>query len=525
MNRMSLEKVRLQAWLFWVGLTLLYVVVHLPGLTALPIFADEAIYIRWAQLIITDWDRYVLFPLNDGKTPFFIWLLIPFLKLLGDPLWAGRLLSVIGGWLQLLLVVVLLKELKVHRVGQLIGALIVIFAPFWFFHHRMVLMDGWMTVWLSVATFAVLKVSATVEIRHRVLWLSLGGLAIWAGMMTKVPFILTLPALFLLPLRLDATSAVYLRSYKNVGIQMLIGLGLFSLLLFSPIFPQLLTRGGDFLLPISAVLSGHWQETLPSVPTYLGYFFNYVGWGVILLAIISLVLPGKRRIGLILGCSFLLFSLPIWLLGRVVYPRYLFPTMLYVTLMAGLGAGTLWQWSNQAVQTKRRQFAIRTLVLLLALHMILTSMKFVLPSWTEPDKIPFVSADQSQYLTTWSSGHGLVQSMSYFESIQPSADGGKLLVATEGNFGSLPDGLLLYNFNRPLTNVWIEGIGYPVDTITPEFYAKIQPYDRVVLVVNSDRLRWQLDQQDLLKQFCRPHAGSCLQIWDITETYTKFKKN
>src|SRR5512145_1985479 len=81
-------------WVFVVGL---YLVTHLPALTLLPVFADEAIYIRWAQLIQDDLGRYAFFSMADGKPPLFMWLLSLVLKLFADPLLAGRFLSVLVG--------------------------------------------------------------------------------------------------------------------------------------------------------------------------------------------------------------------------------------------------------------------------------------------------------------------------------------------------------------------------------------------------------------------------------------------
>jgi hypothetical protein len=75
----------------------LYLLTHLPFLTSIPVFADESIYIRWAQLIIDDPGRYAFFAMNDGKTPLFIWSLVPFLKVFSDPLVAGRMLAVSVG--------------------------------------------------------------------------------------------------------------------------------------------------------------------------------------------------------------------------------------------------------------------------------------------------------------------------------------------------------------------------------------------------------------------------------------------
>ena len=75
---------------------LLGLLLRVINLTILPVFADEAIYIRWAQVMRAESTLRFL-PLSDGKQPLFMWVVIPFLKLFSDPLVAGRLVSVFTG--------------------------------------------------------------------------------------------------------------------------------------------------------------------------------------------------------------------------------------------------------------------------------------------------------------------------------------------------------------------------------------------------------------------------------------------
>src|SRR5690606_22648094 len=106
-----------------------------------PVFADEAIYIRWAQLLNQD-QAYLFFSINDGKPPLFIWLTALVLNFGTNPLWQARLVSVIIGWLQLIVSDRILKTLGGSEVSRLIQAILIILLPFWFFHHRMALMDS-----------------------------------------------------------------------------------------------------------------------------------------------------------------------------------------------------------------------------------------------------------------------------------------------------------------------------------------------------------------------------------------------
>ncbi len=62
-----------------VGILVLGFVLRIYHLTILPVFADEAIYIRWSQVMAAD-NTLRFLPLSDGKQPLFMWLIIPFLK-------------------------------------------------------------------------------------------------------------------------------------------------------------------------------------------------------------------------------------------------------------------------------------------------------------------------------------------------------------------------------------------------------------------------------------------------------------
>jgi len=79
-----------------VGILLFALLIRLYHLTLIPVFVDEAIYIRWAQVMGAEPTLRFL-PLSDGKQPLFMWFLMFYIKYLADPLFAGRILSVISG--------------------------------------------------------------------------------------------------------------------------------------------------------------------------------------------------------------------------------------------------------------------------------------------------------------------------------------------------------------------------------------------------------------------------------------------
>ncbi len=292
----------------------------------------------------------------------------------------------------------------------------------------------------------------------------------------------------------------------------------YSALLSAPVqltaFGQLFSRGGDFLYPWrEVILEGRWQETIRNWPTYITYFLSYLTTPIMILVVVGLFTKPHQKINHILFWSALGFILPIAILGKVVYPRYLFPVSLFFTLGAVLAFQDIamaW-FANQKIMA-RKILASLILASLLA-NIFAISGVFMSMSIADPNQTPFIPADQTQYLTEWSSGHGLTETV---ELIKQGSATQSLAVATEGFFGTLPDGLLLYFHRQNVDNLYLEGIGQPVNSIPSSFKERAATYDQVWLVVNSHRLGLQLPADQLIAEYCRPYQAPCLQVWDIT---------
>src|SRR3989344_8941124 len=87
-----------------------YFAMRIVHLDSLPIFTDEAIYIRWAQIGGYD-PNWRFISLVDGKQPLFIWFVMASIRFISYPLIAGRMISVFAGFLTLLGIFALTKEL------------------------------------------------------------------------------------------------------------------------------------------------------------------------------------------------------------------------------------------------------------------------------------------------------------------------------------------------------------------------------------------------------------------------------
>lgn len=514
----------------WVSavLVVLYLVTHFFALTRFPVFADEAIYIRWSQLLLDDPKQYLFFAMNDGKTPLFIWMLSATQWISGDQLFAARAVGVFAGVFQMFVTAAILREFGAKKLTQVLGMIFIAALPFWMIYHRMALMDGWLTVWISISFWLSLKLSKRVEqkmfpwqwSRETLVLSLLSGAALGLALWTKLPALFYFPVICWIPFFMLASGEVKASSLRQKLIYALpqLSVAVFALLLFtilrvSPIFGQLFSRGQDFTFSISELLSGKWTESFVNTVRFAGYFLTYLTWPIILAVIAGLFSNRVRKKTILLVLSGLIFLAPFILLGKVVHPRYLLPGALFFTVAAALSTESVYLL---AVKSKRMvfRFVINLVLALLIAQSLTTSSVFLAALAFQPDATPFVHHDRVQYLEEWSSGHGLYETV---QLIREEMKTKKVAVATEGRFGSLPDGLLLYFHGQNVDNLYIEGTGqYPVKTLPEFFTIRAKEFDRSLLVVNSHRMELTIDVQYKVAEYCRPNGAPCLQVWDVT---------
>src|SRR3954468_19404818 len=120
-----------------IGLALVCFAVRIPALLKLPVFGDEAIYLRWAQLIR---QGHPWVSICDPKPPLHFWAIAAAMNLTADPLWAARFLSVLAGVVAAPLTLWLCEELfalarppaarRTAHFAGILAALFMIFCPF-----------------------------------------------------------------------------------------------------------------------------------------------------------------------------------------------------------------------------------------------------------------------------------------------------------------------------------------------------------------------------------------------------------
>ncbi len=510
------QSARWLPWLSAVGAGLLYLASRLIRLTTLPVFADEAIYIRWAQLILHEPSRYAFFSLNDGKPPLFIWMLTPFLTVANDPLWAGRLVSVVVGLGQLATSDWLVRRYGGNRIARLASASIILLAPFWFFHHRMALLDATLTLWLSVTIVGLTLIHFPGRRWAGVLVGGLGwGLALW----TKTPALFLAP--FFVAFALSGPWCLDHRPLRSLawrewlgrliyfGSAGLLGLLIFYSLRLQPNFGSLFGRSNDFTFTTAELLAGQWRTSLDNVGRLLQWLSAYLRPELLSLSAIALLLSRQNRRHWLWWLGAAMMAAPLVVYGRTLHPRYFLPVAPFLTLSAALFTAEAWQMVDHA-----KDGFFRLVFVVLVGFFLIGSLRFMLLSYFTPNQIPFVLADREQYLTSWSSGHGLTAIRD--QLLTRARRGERTTVVTEGSFGTLPDGLLMYFDRAPeIQYLRIEGLEqYPVKYL-PD-WVRAEALDHPTwLVVNANRMEVPADQVKLLARYPRPYGATDLELYEV----------
>ncbi len=414
-------------WGIVVGLTIviLYFLLRLPNLTLQPIFADEAIYIRWAQVMRAEPTLRFL-PLSDGKTPLFMWTMMPFLKVFEDPLFAGRFLSVVSGFATLLGVFMLARK-AFNLKTAFWASLLYVIVPYTVFFDRMALTDSMLSAFTIWALFFAILLAEKVRLDLAfILGFILGG-----AWLTKTPAVLNLLLLPISVLAFKKTKVekhTFLKLFLFWTVAIFIALAMYNALRLGPNFHLLSSRNADYVFSPLELVGRPLDPFIPHLQDISDWFPKLLTWPIIGFMVYGLWVSVKTKNKL--GWVILLWALMPLLLNmaflRTFTARYLLSSMPLFLIFAGYGMGKI---SN------------RILILVLAIPLILLPLKFDYELLTNPPPGSLPQEGRRGYFEQWTAGYGFKEIARFL--IEQKVKG-PVVVGTEGFFGTLPDGLYIY---------------------------------------------------------------------------------
>ena len=426
-----------------------------------PIFTDEALYIRWAQIASQDasW-RFI--SLTDGKQPMLIWFGMIFLRLIEDPIVAVRLVSVVAGLFSLIGLWLLSFELFKSKRVAFVSSILYVAYPFAVVYDRLALYDSLVGALAIYAIyFSILLVrKMRLDIAYTL------GVILGAGMLTKTSAnfsIILLPVgLILLNLKQKNLINKLIKWAIFALIAVVIAEVLYNTLRLSPFFHIIKEKNTIFVYyPFSIPIGDNINLFLGNLRGLLTWLFTYLTPFYLILILVSLLTRKFIMEKLLLIAYFSLPLIALALFGRVIFPRFIFFMSLYLLPLAALGLVQIIDLINNYLN-KRKLNSYYVVSVLVILLFILYPMKVSMDFIFNPEKAAIANADNAQYISDWPAGGGVKESVKFFEEKSKNE---KIFIGTEGTFGLLPYALEIYLANNP--NITIKGY-WPIERIPEE---------------------------------------------------------
>ncbi|MBU3979450.1 glycosyltransferase family 39 protein [Patescibacteria group bacterium] len=431
--------------------TALYFFTRLYNILGLPIFTDEAIYIRWSQIALQDasW-RFI--SLTDGKQPMYVWITMALLRFIQDPLLAGRLVSVLSGFVTLLGLFFLTKEVFKNKNIALLSGFLYILFPFALVYDRIALYDS------LVAAFIVWSLYFEILLVKR-LRLDLAlilGMIVGAGMLTKT---IANFSLILLPFSLLIFN--FKEKYRNKKliqwvIYILVSAGIanliYAILRLSPFFYIINQKNYVFIYSPTEWLQHPFTYFFNNLAAFLNWLNGYTAAPFLILFLAAFLISTKYlKEKILLLIWFLIPLVSTALFGKLLYPRFmLFMTIPLIPLAA---------YSLYFLIEKVRASGLKILIFFVFIFMFLIKDFYIIKDFKNA---PIPQSDKGQFITGWPSGVGVAESV---KILQEEAKDKKIFVGTQGTFGLMPYALEIYLDKNP--NIKIVGF-WPVGGTPPE---------------------------------------------------------
>lgn len=439
-----------------------YLLSRLYNLTNLPIFTDEAIYIRWSQIAGSD-SNWRFISLTDGKQPMLVWIAMILLRFIKDPLMAGRLVSVISGFFSAIGIFLLSYEIFKNKLEKpfkpihvaIVVTSIYVLYPFALVYDRMALYDSLVSMFIIWSLYFEVLLARYVRLDIGLIL----GMIIGGGMLTKTNASF---AIILLPFSLLLFNFKE-KNYKKRLIQfglyalvaVVISMVMYSVLRLSPFFHIISQKNYTFIYTPQEILNDPFRNLLGNIRGMSTWLAGYITIPFLIL-IASAFFVGKKHVkeNIFLLTWFIIPFLSLALFGRTIYPRFI----LFMTMpLLVIGGYALY---HMIKIPKRKLIKFLTVVVFL-LAFVVNDLFIV----TDFAKASIPQGDREQFITAWPAGVGVKETIDF---LREKSKKEKIYVGTEGTFGLMPYALEIYlkdNKNIKTQGFWPIGDTPPKEVL------------------------------------------------------------
>lgn len=474
-----------------IGLCLLYIVTRLVHLTVLPIFTDEAIYIRWSQIGSQD-ANWRFISLVDGKQPLFTWIMMILLKLIhGDPLFVGRLVSVIAGFFTMIGLWLVTYELFRNKIVAFITTFLYVFCPFSVMYDKLALYDSLVSTLSIWNLYLAIKLAKSPRLDLALLL----GMSLGMGMLNKSSGFISmylLPTTFLVFNWKDFGKKIFWKWISLLCLSAILSQVYYGVLRLSPLFHMISEKNTVFLYTFSEWKSLNIiQILLGNIHGLFEWMVQYITMPIFIAAIVPLLaIFSKVREKLLLLLWWICPLIGLACFGKVLYPRFILFMAMPLLPMASLSIWWIYiRWGKRIIGI--------VLLIIILFQALLLSFRII----ANPVQANIPLADRGQMIDDWPAGGGVREINTYLANQSTKSP---ITVYTDGTFGLMPYAIEIYLVNNP--QIEIHGIWPFPKKIPPEVIekAKIKP---TFVVLNQTMQKSPLWPMDLIAEY---HKGNSL---------------
>lgn len=508
--------------LFAVIITVIYFTSRFQHLTAIPVFGDEAIYVRWSQ-IIKSVETLRFIPVTDGKQPLYMWVLAAALKFFDDPLIAGRTVSIFAGFgtmISLFFASIFIANFssksidiktfiqdsikKSHGLG-LLSAFVYALLPFSFFFDRMALPDNLLSFFGITSFVLTILLSKFKRL----------DLSLILGIILGLTWLTKSPAIYFITLSF-ATFLVFnfknTKSYIYPIISTIISFAIYNILRLGPQFNIIAQRNKDYIWSFSEIAKHPLDPLVPHIRDVFSIYSQYISIPVLLLSISFFFFFIYKKVDIkkktlhleyfVILAWWLLPLLATAIVAKVFTARYILFTLPPLIILISLGINTFIKSTISIFKNSFSQYCI--IILIFAFNIF-----WMWNISTNPITKSLPSVEQG-YISDWTSGWGIKDASAYLIERAKVAN---VIVGTEGYFGTLPDGLQIYT--NQITQLTVFGVGLGFTTIPDKLIDAKNHGDEVYILMNKSRLSLvpdELKKVQIIKEYQKPYNDKLLLI-------------
>ncbi len=406
-------------------LIVLYFATRLYQLKQVPVFLDELIYGRWAQMGKYDGDLRLV-SLSDGKQPLFIWLSTITMNFVLNPIAATRIVSVLSGLGTAIGLYFLSYTLYKNKWIGLLAAFFYIICPFALFFNRLGIYESLVAmlfIWSLYGEIMLVK-----YLRFDIALLL--GLVLGLGFLNKTSGSI---AIYLLPLSLLLAN-FNKKNWKKILLKWVALAVVAVVLAYLCSSILLLSRNYNMINEKNYLFIYHMSELIPygafaawgkNLYMYLQWIVAFCSIPFLLLILCSFFYPKNRKETLLLFLWFAIPTISLALFGRLQTSRYIYPFVMFAIPLAAVGLWYLYLLLKKKIMLFIFIFFLSVIFMLYIDCKILIDLK----------NAPLPEETMSQYINGWSSGDGLQEMIAYITQMSQKS---QIYLVTEGTYGSVP---------------------------------------------------------------------------------------